>query len=108
MANPFRKVELFSTQQFTWVGSIAPSSLTLAIKTASETYVTSAIAAVQSAGGNWYAFVTITTTFKYYPVTLVAEWTATASTHAGSASPFISRLVFELDYTQAYAQGRNQ
>lgn len=108
MARQYREVELFTTAQFTWSGSTAPSSLTLAIKTASETFVNSAVAMVQSAGGNWYAFATITTTFQYYPVTLIAEYTATASTMAGSASPFISRLVFQLVRTQAFAQGRNQ
>lgn len=108
MSRQYRQVELFTTTQFTWVGSTAPSSLTLAIKTASETFVNSTVAAVQSAGGNWYGFATITTTFQYYPVTLIAEWTATLSTMAGSASQFVSRLVFELVRTQAYAQGRNQ
>ena len=107
MAKPLRTVPLFSTVQFTWVGSTAPSSLGLQIKTASETTISS-VAAVQSTGGHWYAFVTLTTTFGYYPVSLVAEWTATASTMAGSASPFLSRMVFALDYPQAFAQGRRQ
>lgn len=108
MAKPIRRTPLFSTVQFTWVGSTAPASLTCAIKTASETSINSAVAAVQSAGGSWYAFITMTTTFPYYPVSLVAEWTATASTMAGSASQFINRLVFDLDYTQAFPQGRRQ
>ena len=107
MGKPSRRVELFGTKQFTWVGSQAPASLSVAIKTASETLISS-VAAVQSAGGSWYAFVTITSTFKYYPVSLVAEWTAVASTMAGSTSPFISRMLFDLDYTQAYPQGRTQ
>jgi hypothetical protein len=108
VAKPLRSVQLYSTVQFTWVSSIVPSSLTCAIKTSSETYINSAVAAVQSAGGAYYAFITMTTTFPYYPVSLVAEWTATASTMAGTASPFIDRLVFDLDYTQAFPQGRRQ
>lgn len=107
MAKPIRTAQLFSTTQFTWVGSTTPSSLSCLIRTASETVIAS-VAAVQSGGGNWYAYVTMTTTFPYYPVYLVAEWTATASTMAGTASPFINRMVFEFDYTQAFPQGRRQ
>lgn len=105
MAKPFPQLELYSTYQFTWVGSTAPSSLSLLIRTASET-VTNSVAAIQSAGGNWYAYVTMTTTFPYYPVVLKAEWTATLSTQAGSTSPFLSALLFELVRTQATAQAR--
>lgn len=107
MGKLFPEVEWSSTYQFTWVGSTAPSSLSLLIRTASET-VTNSVAAIQSAGGNWYAFVTMTTTFPYYPVTLKAEWTATLSTQAGSASPFVSVMLFELVRTQAMAQARRQ
>lgn len=107
MAKPFPQLELYSTYQFTWVGSTAPSSLTLLVKTASET-VTNSVAAIQSTGGNWYAFITMTNTFPYYPVTLKAEWTATLSTQAGSASPFISTMLFELIRTQAMIQARRQ
>ena len=107
MAKPFPQLELGSTYQFTWVGSTAPSSLSLLVKTASET-ITNSIAAIQSGGGHWYAFVTMTTTFPYYPVQLKAEWTATLSTQAGSASPFLSTQIFELIRTQATAQARRQ
>lgn len=107
MAKPFSQLELYSTYQFTWVGSTAPSSLSLLIRTASET-VANSVAAIQSGGGNWYAFVTMTTTYPYYPVILKAEWTATLSTQAGSASPFISTMLFELIRTQAMAQARRQ
>lgn len=107
MAKPIRRIELYSTTQFTWVSSNIPATLSCAIKTASETLITS-VAAVQSTGGSWYAFITLVTTFQYYPVSLVAEWTATQSTMAGSASQFINRLVFDLDYTQAFPQGRKQ
>lgn len=106
MAKPFSQLELFSTYQFTWVGSSAPSSLTISIKTASETMINSSLAMIQSGGGNWYAFITLTTTFQHYPVSLLSEITATISTQAGSASPFLSRTPFELIRTQAYAPGR--
>ena len=97
MAKPYKSFEVGTTVQFTWVGSTAPSSLTLAIKTAS-TAINSG-AAVQSAGGNWYRFVTLPDSFTVYPVGLVAEWTATASTHTHSLAPFISRLPFKLTKT---------
>lgn len=107
MSKLYSQLEWGSTYQFTWVGSTAPSSLSLVIRTASETAVNS-VAAIQSGGGNWYAFVTMTTTFPYYPVMLKAEWTATLSTQAGSASPFLSTQLFELIRTQATAQARRQ
>lgn len=107
MGKLFPQLEWGSTYQFTWVGSTTPSSLSLLIRTASET-VTNSVAAIQSAGGNWYAFVTMTTTFLYYPVMMKAEWTATLSTQAGSASPFISTMLFEVIRTQATAQARRQ
>ncbi len=105
MASRFKQVEVTDTPQFTWVGSTAPSSLSLTVRTASDTVVGS-VAAVQSAGGNWYAFVTIPDSFGNYPAYLMAEWTATASTHAGSATSFVSRMVFEVIKTLPEAQGR--
>ena len=107
MGKPFSQLEWGSTYQFTWIGSTAPSSLSLVIRTASET-VTNSVAAIQSGGGNWYAFVTMTTTFPYYPVMMKAEWTATLSTQAGNASPFVSAMLFEVIRTQAPGQARRQ
>lgn len=97
MAKPYKSFEVGTTIQFTWVGSTAPSSLILAIKTGSTTINSGT--AVQSAGGSWYRFVFLPESFTVYPVGLVAEWTATASTHTHSQSPFISRLPFKLTKT---------
>lgn len=105
MTYPFRQVEVGGTYQFTWTASTNPSSLWLAIKTASETLVTSR-AAVTSGTGAWYAFATIPDSFGKYPCYLMQVWTAIASTHAGSASPFVAQQVFEVTKTQAFAQGR--
>lgn len=105
MASRFKQVEVTDTLQFTWVGSTAPSSLSLTIRTASDTVVGS-IAAVQSGGGSWYAFVTINDSYGNYPAYLMAEWTATASTHAGNSTRFVSRMVFEVIKTLPEAQGR--
>lgn len=101
MAKNFRRVEVGTTVQFTWVGSTAPSSLTLAIKTATETLVSSG-PAVQSGGGSWYRFVTIPDSFGRYPCDLTAEWTATASTHVGTSSPFVTRQLIKVVKTKAY------
>ncbi len=103
MAKLYSQIEVSTTPQFTWVGSTAPSSLSLQVKTASSTIVGS-VAAVSSGGGNWYAFMTIPDSFGNYPCYLLAEWTATASTHAGSASQFVNRMVFEVIKTAAYPQ----
>ena len=105
MPSRYRQIEVTDTLQFTWIGSSAPASLSLTIRTASDTVVGS-VAAVQSAGGYWYAFVTVPDSFGDYPAYLMAEWTATASTHAGNSTRFISRMVFEVLKTQPYAQGR--
>lgn len=105
MAKAFRQVEVTGTYQFTWIGSTAPSSLTAVVFTASATVVFST-PAVQSGGGNWYVFGTIPDSFGTYPAPLRVEWTATASTHAGSASLFRSNLVFEVIKTLAFYAGR--
>lgn len=104
MPKPYREFEVGTTVQFTWVGSTAPQSLTLGIKTSSETVVTS-VTMTQSTGGNWYRFVTIPDSFGKYPAILMAEFTATASTQAGSASQFISRLLFRVVKTGAFGTG---
>jgi len=101
MARQFPKFEISTTVQFTWVASAAPNSLYLAILTASETLVNS-VAGVQSGGGNWYAFVTIPDSFGKYPCYLKAVWTATMSTHAGNASPFVNPMLFEVDKTKVF------
>ena len=95
MAYPFTKVEAGTTSKFTWSADTSPASLFLAIKTASATLVAS-IAAVSSGVGAWYAYVTVPDSFGKYPAYLLQEWTATISTQAGSASPFITRAVFEI------------
>jgi len=105
VAKPFSIIEAGSTVQFTWSAASDPSSLTLAVKTASGTTVAS-VAAVQSGTGAWYAHATITDSFGTYPFYLTHEWTATRSTQAGSASPFLTRVVFEVVKTQAFEQGR--
>ena len=105
MPSRYRQIEVTDTLQFTWIGSSSPASLSLTIRTASYTVVGS-VAAVQSAGGNWYAFVTVPDSFGDYPAYLMAEWTATASTHAGNSTRFVSRMVFEVLKTIAFAQGR--
>jgi hypothetical protein len=105
MPKPYRIFEVGTTPQFTWVGSTAPTALGLQIKTASESVVAS-LAAVQSAGGNWYAFVTIPNSFGRYPADLIAEWTATASTHVSSLTPFLYRMPFTVKRTAAYGAGR--
>jgi hypothetical protein len=101
MPAPHRVVEAGTTIQLTWVGSTAPSSLSLAITDPGGTLVCSA-AAVQSGGGYWYCFATIPDSYSQYPVTLLATWTATASTQAGSASPFINRMLFDVKKTTAF------
>jgi len=101
MAKPYRSFEVGTTPQFTWTGSTAPSSLSYAIKTATGTLVASG-PAVQSGGGAWYTFVTIPDSFGNYPADLMIEWTATASTHASSASAFINRMVFTVKKTNPY------
>jgi hypothetical protein len=107
MAYPFRQVEVGGTYQFTWTASTNPSSLSMVIKTASDTIVAS-VAAISSGTGAWYAFATIPDSFGKYPSYLLQQWTATASTPAGSASPFITKQVFEVIKTQAFVQGRLQ
>ena len=106
MPAAFKQVEVGSTIQLTWVGSTAPSSLSVQVKTASETVVAS-VAAVQSGGGSWYAFVTISDSYGRYPVDLAAIWTATASTHASNTSPFITTGLFQVTKTTAYGQPRS-
>lgn len=103
MPKPYREFEVGTTAQFTWVGSTAPASLSLAIKTASFTTVSSG-PAVQSAGGSWYRFVFLPDSFGKYPATLSAEWTATTSTHASSLSPFINRMLFRVKNTKAFGR----
>ena len=103
MAKPYRAFEVGTTVQFTWVGSTAPSSLNLAILSASETLVNCG-AAVQSGGGSWYRFVTIPDSFGSYPCDLLALWTATTSTHAGSASQFLNRMVFKVRKTAPFGR----
>ena len=103
---PYRTVEAGNTVKFTWTGSTAPSSMSLQLKTASETVVAS-VAGVQSAGGCWFAFATIPDSMVGYPADLMAEWTATASTHIGSATPFVYRMPFRVTRTGAYGYGRD-
>ena len=105
---PYRTVEAGNTVKFTWTGSTAPSSLSLQLKTASETVVAS-VAGVQSFDGNWFAFVTVPNSIGgSYPVDLLAEWTAIASTHLGSATAFVSRMPFKVTKTTAYGYGRDK
>lgn len=101
MARPFREVEAGTTVQFTWVSSTAPSSLTLVVKTSTDTIVNSG-PGVQSGGGSWYRFVAIPDSFGQYPCDLLAEWTATASTQAGSASLFVTRMLFKVRKTTPF------
>ena len=105
MANPYPQVEIGGTYQFTWTASTAPSSLSCSIKTASATLVAS-LAAVSSGGGAYFVFVTIADSFGKYPCYLMQEWTATVSTQAGSASPFLARAIFEVVKTLPFPQGR--
>jgi hypothetical protein len=107
MAAPYIRVEVGDTKQFTWSAATDPLSLSLAIKTASETLVAS-LAAVTSGTGNWYVYVTIPDSFGKYPCHLMQEWTAIQSTHANSRSPFITRQVFEVTKTLPFEQGRTQ
>ena len=107
MANPYIQVEVGGTYQFTWSASTAPASLTLQIKTASATAVASYVA-VSSGGGAFYVFVTIPDSFGKYPCFLMQEWTATVSTQAGSASPFVTRTIFQVIKTLPFPQGRLQ
>src|SRR3989304_2528237 len=100
MPRPYRQFEAGSTAQFTWTASTAPSSLSLAILTASATLVDSG-PAVQSGGGNWYRFVTLPNSFGPSAV-LMYQWTATASTHTNSQAQFITRGPFRLVRTQAF------
>ena len=37
-----------------------------------------------------------------YPCYLKAVWTATMSTHAGNASPFVNPMLFEVDKTKVF------
>ena len=101
MPRRLKEFEAGTTVQCTWGGSDAPSSLYLRVITASETLVRS-VSAIQSGGGNWYAFVTVPDSFTKYPCNLMAEWTATLSTHAGNASQFVNRMEFVLIKTKAY------
>lgn len=102
MPRPYRQFESGTTAQFTWTASTAPSSLSLAILTASGTVVDSG-PAVQSGGGNWYRFVTFSGgLFPSYPRVLSYEWTATASTHTNSQAQFVNRDLFRLVKTQAF------
>lgn len=98
MGNPYRVIEVGTTPLFTWTGSADPSSIGVAVLTASKTIVGS-VAAVQSGTGNWYAFITIPDSFGAYPCYLLSEWTATTSTHASSATPFVKRLGFRVTKT---------
>lgn len=107
MSYPLRQVEVGGTYQFTWTASSDPSSLSMAIKTASATVVASVVAATSGTGA-WYAFATVPDSFGKYPCYLMQEWTATASTQAGSASQFLSRQIFEVIKTQPFIQGRLQ
>ena len=106
MPPAFPQVEVGSTIQLTWVASSAPATLGLQVKTASETVVAS-LSAVQSGGGSWYAFVTIPDSFGRYPADLAGIWTATASTHAGNSSPFITTQLFQVTKTTAFGQPRS-
>ena len=101
----YRTLEAGTTGKFTWTGSTAPASLSLQIKTASETVVAS-VAAVQSVGGYWFAYATLPDSYTRYPVDLVAEWTAVASTHLGATTPFVWRLPFSLDKRAPFGAGR--
>lgn len=105
MPKPFERLEVGGTHQFTWQASTAPSSLSFAIRTASETLVFSA-AAVQSGGGNWYVFATVPDSFGLYPAALRFRWTATSSVHTTQSGPFLTDGVFEAIKTKAYAPGR--
>ena len=106
MAKPFRSFEVGTTPQFTWTGSAAPTGLGYAIKTATGTLVVSG-SAVQSGGGGWFAFVTIPASFGTYPVDLMIEWTAVASTHASNSAQFINRMVFSVRKTAAFGRPGN-
>ncbi len=106
MSRPYRSFEAGTTAKFTWTGSVAPNSLSLLLRTASETVVGS-VAGVQSAGGYWFAFAAIPNSFGgKFPVDLLAEWTATASTHIGSLTQFLYRMPFKVTRTSAYGYGR--
>jgi hypothetical protein len=106
MPKPYRAFETGTAAKFTWTGSVAPLSLMLNLKTASETVVRS-VAGVQSAGGCWFAFASIPDSMGSYPADLVAEWTATASTHISNTTTFTYRMPFRVMKTTAYGHGRD-
>lgn len=104
---PYATVEAGTTPQFTWVGSTDPSSLTVALKTKSETLVASGAAVSSGAGsGKWYFFGTVPDSFGKYPTNLLVEWTATASTHAGNSTQFVYRLNIEVTKTTPWGPPR--
>lgn len=106
MPRPYREFQVETAVKFTWTGSTAPNSLTLTIKTSSETVVAS-VAAVQSAGGYWFAYAVIPNSFGgKFPTDLMAEWTATASTHISSETTFVNRMPFTVKKSAAYGFGR--
>lgn len=101
MPRPFTRIEAGMTVQFTWVASVTPDSINLAIKDATGTLISSG-PGISSGTTAYYRFVTIPDSLAYFPQALLAEWTAVASTHASSMSPFLSRMLFDVIKTQPW------
>ena len=102
MPRPFQRIEVGNTIQLTWTGSVAPDSVRLRVTTGDSILVDSGLA-VSSGITSFYRFVTLTPSmFPQLPIVCLAEWTAVASTHVSSLTPFITRYMFEVVKTSTW------